>query len=126
MELRRLGNSGLKVSEIGLGGNTFGTTVHGDEAVRVIHRALDLGINFIDTADSYSNSRSEELVGKAVAGKRDEVVIATKVGWASKVAYAGPLSRAWIMRAVEASLQRLGTDYIDLYQLHRPDPDTPI
>jgi aryl-alcohol dehydrogenase-like predicted oxidoreductase len=126
MELRRLGNSGLKVSKIGLGGNTFGTTVHGDEAVRVIHRALDLGINFIDTADSYSSSRSEELVGKAVAGKRDNVIIATKVGWAAKVPHAGPLSRAAIIKAVEASLQRLGTDYIDLYQLHKPDPETPL
>jgi aryl-alcohol dehydrogenase-like predicted oxidoreductase len=126
MELRRLGNSGLKVSEIGLGGNTFGATVHGDEAVQVIHRALDLGITFIDTADSYSDGRSEELVGKAVAGRRNKVVIATKVGWAPKVAHAAPLSRAWIVRAVEASLQRLGTDYIDLYQVHRPDPATPL
>ncbi len=126
MELRRLGNSGLKVSKIGLGGNTFGATVHGDDAVRVIRRALDLGINFIDTADSYSGGRSEELVGQAVAGNRGELVIGTKVGWASKLNFAGPLSRAWIVRAAEASLKRLGTDYIDLYQLHKPDPETPI
>ena len=83
MQLRALGNSGLKVSTVGLGGNTFGATVQGDDAVAVIRRALELGITFFDTADSYSSGRSEELLGKALAGHRDEVVLASKVGWAS-------------------------------------------
>jgi aryl-alcohol dehydrogenase-like predicted oxidoreductase len=127
MELRRLGRSGLKVSAIGLGGNTFGATVQGESAVAVIRRALELGITFIDTADSYSNGRSEELVGRAVAGRREEVVIATKVGWALPEEHrGGRLSRRWIMQAVEGSLRRLGTDYIDLYQAHRPDDETPL
>ena len=80
MEMRRLGRSGLEVSAIGLGGNTFGATVDGDEAVEVIRRALDLGITFVDTADIYSMGRSEELVGRAIAGRRDRVVLATKFG----------------------------------------------
>jgi aryl-alcohol dehydrogenase-like predicted oxidoreductase len=127
METRRLGTSGLKVSTIGLGGNTFGATVDGNEAVQVIQRALGSGITFIDTASTYSNGRSEELVGKAVAGRRDEVVIATKVGWATPAEHkGGRLSRSWIMESVEGSLRRLGTDYIDLYQAHRPDEETPL
>ena len=127
MELRRLGNSGLKVSAIGLGGNTFGATVDGDAAVAVISHALDLGITFIDTANTYSNGRSEELIGKALVGRRDEVVVATKAGWAVPSEHkGGRLSRRWIMEAVEGSLRRLGTDYIDLYQAHRPDEDTPL
>ncbi len=127
MELRRLGNSGLKVSAIGLGGNTFGTTVQGDAAVAVIHRALDLGITFVDTADIYSNGRSEELLGQALAGRRTEVVLATKVGGGVPAEHrGGRLSRRWIMQAAENSLRRLGTDYIDLYQAHRPDDETPL
>ncbi len=127
VELRRLGNSGLRVSAIGLGGNTFGTTVHGEEAIAVIHRALDLGVTFLDTSDSYSEGRSEELLGRAVAGRRPNVVIATKVGWGVPPDLpAGTLSRRWIMQAVENSLRRLGTDYIDLYQAHRPDETTPL
>ncbi len=127
MELRRLGRTGLKVSAVGLGGNTFGATVQGEEAVAVIRRALDLGITFVDTADNYSNGRSEELVGRAVAGRRAEVVIATKVGWALPAEHrGGRLSRRWIMQAVEDSLRRLGTDYVDLYQAHRPDDETPL
>jgi aryl-alcohol dehydrogenase-like predicted oxidoreductase len=127
MELRRLGDSGLKVSAIGLGGNTFGATVDGDEAVGVIRRARELGITFIDTADVYSRGRSEELIGKAIAGRRSEVVIATKVRHPmSEGPYAGGLSRRWIMQAAEDSLRRLGTDFIDLYQAHAPDEETPL
>ncbi len=127
MELRRLGNTGLKVSAIGLGGNTFGTTVKDDAAVAVIRRALDLGITFVDTADIYSSGRSEELVGQALAGRRAEVVLASKVGAAVPAEHrGGRLSRRWIMQGVENSLRRLGTDYIDLYQAHRPDDETPL
>lgn len=127
MQLRRLGRSGLKVSAIGLGGNTFGATVDGADAVRVIQRALDLGVTFIDTADVYSRGRSEELVGQAVAGRRDGVVLATKVRHPmGESPYQSGLSRRWVMQAIEDSLRRLGTDYVDLYQLHAPDPETPL
>ncbi|HET8524425.1 MAG TPA: aldo/keto reductase [Thermomicrobiales bacterium] len=126
MELRRLGNSGLLVSAIGLGGNTFGATVDGADAVRVIQGAIDAGITFLDTADVYSQGRSEELVGQAIAGRRDKIVLATKCGMAmGESPYTRGLSRRWIMQAVENSLRRLNTDYIDLYQAHRPDPETP-
>lgn len=127
MEMRRLGISGLQVSVIGLGGNTFGATVDGDEAVRVIQGAIDAGITFLDTADVYSAGRSEDLVGKAIAGRRQEVVLASKCGIQMPAgAYAGGLSRRWITQAVEDSLRRLGTDYLDLYQMHRPDEATPL
>lgn len=123
MEQRRLGTSGLTVSEIGLGGNTFGATVDGDEAVRTIQHAIEQGITFIDTADVYSNGRSEELIGQAIAGRRDSVVVATKCGAQLQT---GGLSRREVMRAVDGSLRRLGTDYIDLFYAHRPDAATPI
>jgi aryl-alcohol dehydrogenase-like predicted oxidoreductase len=127
MELRRLGTSGLIVSALGLGGNTFGNTADADATSAIINRAVDLGINFIDTADSYSGGRSEELVGRVLAQHRQRVVLATKVGWAAPEGLpAGRLSRRWIMQAAEASLRRLNTDYIDLYQVHRPDDDTPL
>ncbi len=127
MEYRVLGKSGLKVSEIGLGGNNFGGRVGEQESISVIHRALELGINFIDTANTYSQGRSEEFVGKGIKGKRSEVIIASKVGFPMGD---GPnelgASSYHIMNAVEASLKRLKTDYIDLYYIHRPDPTTPI
>lgn len=127
MEQRQLGSSGLTVSAIGLGGNTFGATVDGDEAVQTIQQAIDQGITFIDTADVYSMGRSEELVGKAIAGQRESVVVATKCGiQLDSGAHAGGLSRRWIIQAAEDSLRRLGTDYIDLFYAHRPDPSTPI
>jgi aryl-alcohol dehydrogenase-like predicted oxidoreductase len=127
VEVRRLGNSGLKVSAIGLGGNTFGATVDGDEAVDTIRAALDLGITFIDTADMYSRGRSEELIGQAVAGRRQDVIVASKVRQSmGESPYMSGLSRRWIMQAVEDSLRRLSTDYIDLYQAHAPDNDTPL
>lgn len=125
--MRRLGKSGLKVSAIGLGGNTFGATVQGEDAISVIRHALDVGILFIDTADSYSAGRSEELIGRAIAGRRGEVVLASKVGWeVSRGPKVGRLSRRWIMESVEESLRRLGTDYLDLYQAHKPDDETPL
>jgi aryl-alcohol dehydrogenase-like predicted oxidoreductase len=105
----------------------WGTSDH-DESIRIIHRALDAGINFIDTADVYSFGESEEIVGKALAQKRrDKVVLATKVhGAMGKDPNAQGNSRRWIIAGCENSLRRLGTDYIDLYQIHRPSPDTDI
>ena len=127
MEQRALGRSGLTVSAIGLGGNTFGATVHGDEAVRTIHAALEQGITFIDTADVYSQGRSEEIVGQAIADRREKVVVATKCGITLDAGpHAGGLSRRWIMQAAEDSLRRMNTDYIDLFYAHRPDAATPI
>lgn len=127
MEQRQLGRTGLTVSAIGLGGNTFGATVDGDEAVRTIQAAIDQGITFIDTADVYSQGRSEEMVGQAVQGRRETVVVATKCGIPLESGpHAGGLSRRWIIQAAEDSLRRLNTDYIDLFYAHRPDPSTPI
>ncbi len=124
MHYRSLGRTGLKVSPACLGAMMFGAwgNPDHDESVAVIHAALEAGINFIDTADVYSAGESEEIVGQAIAGRRDEVVLATKF-----FAPMGPGpnqgggSRYWIMRECEASLRRLGTDHIDLYQVHRPD-----
>ncbi|HEX2185364.1 MAG TPA: aldo/keto reductase, partial [Chloroflexota bacterium] len=127
MEYRRLGKSGLKVSAIGLGGNTFGNGADEAQTGRIINRALDLGINFIDTADVYSRGISEEYVGKAVAGRRQEALIATKVqGRMGDLPNDEGLSRKHIMEGIEASLRRLDTDYVDLYQVHRFDSSTPI
>lgn len=128
MEQRRLGNSGLTVSAIGLGGSSFGGTVDGDEAVRTIRHAIEQGVTFIDTADVYIQGRSEELVGQAIAGRRASVVLASKFGGFEPDGgpASGWLSRRHMMRAVEGSLRRLGTDYIDLYYAHRPDPTTPL
>ena len=125
---RTLGGTGVKVSPLCLGAMMFGAwgeTDH-DESVRVIHRALDAGINFVDTADVYSRGESEEIVGKALAGgRRDHVVLATKFhGTMGDDPNEAGNSRRWIFREVEASLKRLGTDWIDLYQVHRWDPWT--
>ena len=125
MEFRRLGNTGVKVSVHCLGTMMFGQwgNPDHDDGVRVIQKALDSGINFIDTADVYSAGESEEIVAKAIAGRRDEVVLATKVhGRMGKNVNDAGNSRFWIMKEVENSLRRLGTDHIDLYQIHRPDP----
>ncbi|MFH1560231.1 MAG: aldo/keto reductase [Chloroflexota bacterium] len=129
MEYRRLGKSGLEVSEISLGtlGVGFTRGRSEQESVSVIAHALDLGINFVDTADIYDGGHSEEIVGKAVKGRRSEVIIATKFGIPPSELpsdYGG--SRYHIMQAIDASLKRLGTDYIDLYYMHWPDPTTPI
>jgi aryl-alcohol dehydrogenase-like predicted oxidoreductase len=129
MHYRPLGRTGIKVSPYCLGAMMFGGLGNPDhdECVRIIHKALDFGINFIDTADRYSGGESEEIVGKALEGRRDNIVLATKVH--------APMgddpnmqgnSRRWITRAVEDSLRRLKTDHIDIYQIHRPAPDTDI
>ena len=130
MEHRQLGRTGVQVSPLCLGAMMFGAwgnTDH-DESVRIIHRALDAGINFIDTADVYARGESEEIVGKALSGgRREHVVLATKVhgSMGDDVNEFGN-SRRWIVREVENSLRRLGTDWIDLYQIHRPEPDMDI
>lgn len=129
MEMRALGGAGMRVSRLCLGTMMFGKIGNNDHdgCVRIIHRAIDSGINFIDTADGYSRGESEEIVAKAIIGRRDNLVIATKfyAGMGDDPNMRGA-SRRWIMRAVEGSLRRLGTDYIDLYQLHRWDDDTEI
>src|SRR5687767_10504536 len=129
MELRPLGRTGVSVSQFCLGAMMFGAmgnTDH-DESVRIIHRALDAGINFIDTADVYSFGESEVIVGKALKGRRDDVVLATKANFpmGDDPNHRGN-SRRWLTRAVEDSLRRLQTDHLDLYQIHRPDPDVDI
>src|SRR4051794_11946206 len=129
MEYRTLGRTGVKVSPLCLGAMMFGAwgNPDHDDSVRIIHRALDAGINFIDTADVYSRGESEEIVAKALAGRRDDVVLATKVhGEMGDDPNQQGNSRRWIVRAVENSLRRLRTDWIDLYQIHRPEPDTDI
>ena len=131
MELRTLGRTGVRVSRFGLGTMVLGPWGNTDVAAcrRLIHRALDAGINLVDTADVYGDGETEEIVGSALAGRRDRVILATK--------FHNPVagdpdpnrrgnSRRWIMTAVEASFRRLGTDHIDLYQVHRPDPETAI
>jgi aryl-alcohol dehydrogenase-like predicted oxidoreductase len=129
MRYRSLGTTGVKVSPLCLGAMMFGQWGNRDhdESVRIIHRALDAGVNFIDTADVYSAGESEEIVGKALAGRRDDVVLATKAHGAmgDDPNHRGN-SRRWIVREVESSLKRLGTDHIDLYQIHRPEPGTDI
>lgn len=127
MEHRFFGRSGLEVSAVGLGCNNFGTRCDEKQTKAVVDAALDAGIDFFDTADIYGDGASETLLGRALGKRRKEVVIATKFGGRS---LADPIkpgggSMRWIRRAVEASLERLGTDYIDLYQLHFPDDATP-
>ena len=128
MQYRTLGRTGIKVSPYALGALALGTSIGNpdhDDSARIIHKALDAGINFIDTADAYGES--EMAVGKALKGRRDSVVLATKFGRpiGDDPNHQGA-SRRWIMTAVENSLRRLQTDYIDLYQVHRPDPATDI
>jgi aryl-alcohol dehydrogenase-like predicted oxidoreductase len=127
MKVRRLGNSGLKVSVIGLGCNNFGMRIDAEQTQAVVDAAIDAGITLFDTADVYGGTKSEEFLGKALGKRRHEVVVATKFGMpvgGDPKKRGG--SRKWIMQAVEDSLRRLGTDYIDLYQHHQPDPDTPV
>jgi aryl-alcohol dehydrogenase-like predicted oxidoreductase len=129
MEYRALGRTGVHVSKLCLGTMMFGAwgNADHDDSIRVIHRALDAGINFVDTADVYSAGESEEIVGKALKGRRDDVVLATKFwGPMGEDPNSRGVSRRWIIAEVENSLRRLGTDWIDLYQMHRPDPDTDI
>ena len=131
MDYRTLGTTGTKVTPLCLGAMMFGAwgNPDHDESIRIIHRALDAGINFIDTADGYSAGESEEIVGKALAGgRRDNVVLAVKFGvpFGDEDPNHRGASRRWITEAVEGSLRRLQTDWIDLYQVHVPDPNTDI
>ena len=129
MRYRALGRTGIKVSPYALGAMMFGAIGNPDhdDSIRIIHTALDAGINFIDTADAYSHGESEEIVGKALKGRRDNVVLATKL-WMPMGDDPNQRgnSRRWIIAEAENSLRRLQTDWIDLYQIHRPDPDTDI
>src|SRR4051795_12179651 len=131
MSYRPLGGTGIEVSVHCLGAMMFGSVGNPDhdDCVRIIHTALDQGINFVDTADMYSAGESEEIVGKALQsrGNRDDVVLATKVHFPmGEGRNRGGNSRRWIIHEVEESLRRLGTDRIDLYEVHRPDPGTDI
>jgi aryl-alcohol dehydrogenase-like predicted oxidoreductase len=131
MRYRPLGHSGLLVSVAGLGCNNFGRRLDTEATRSVIDAAIDAGITLLDTADMYGTGRSEEILGEVLAGRRDQVVLATKFGHSGVDMGYGPAAgakggRAYIRRAVEHSLRRLRTDYIDLYQLHTPDPATPI
>jgi len=127
MHYRKLGRGGLKVSAICLGTMMYGSQVSETESIRIIERALDDGVNFLDTADSYVAGKSEQIVGKALKGKRHSMVLATKVGFStgSNINDVG-LSRKHIMQGIEDSLHRLNTDYIDIYYAHQPDCETPI
>ncbi|WP_406029297.1 aldo/keto reductase [Nocardioides sp. NBC_00850] len=129
MERRQLGRTGVSVSPLCLGTMMFGPWGNQDEndSIRIIHRALDAGINFVDTADVYSAGESERILGKALKGRRDDVVLATKFFMPmGEDPNQGGGSRRWIMRSVEDSLRRLDTDHIDLYQVHRPSPVTDV
>src|SRR4051794_40611424 len=129
MDHRLLGRTGVSVSKLCLGAMMFGAwgNPDRDESIRIIHAALDAGINFVDTADVYGAGESEEIVGKALKGRRDDVILATKFFNAmGEDPNRHGASRRWIVRAVEDSLRRLQTDWIDLYQLHRPDPSTDL
>ncbi|KRF40392.1 aldo/keto reductase [Terrabacter sp. Soil810] len=130
MTYRQLGDSGLTVSTVGIGCNNFGRRVDQDGTNAVVRQALDSGVTLFDTADIYGQGSSEEMLGLALGSERENVVVATKFGMDMQGAN-GPDwgvrgSRRYVRKAVEASLRRLGTDWIDLYQLHRPDPQTPI
>jgi aryl-alcohol dehydrogenase-like predicted oxidoreductase len=130
MQYRTLGGTGIRVSAYCLGAMMFGAHGNTDhhDSIRIIHKALDAGLNFIDTADAYANGESEEIVGKALTGRRDSIVLATKarLPMSAEDPNRQGASRRWLVRALEDSLRRLGTDYVDLYQIHRLDPDTDI
>jgi aryl-alcohol dehydrogenase-like predicted oxidoreductase len=127
MNYRNLGESGLKVPLICLGTNNFGGQISEEASIKIVNRALDCGINVIDTANVYTGGKSEEIIGKAVKGRRDEVIIATKVGFGSSEApNQTGLSRKHILSQVEHSLNSLQTDFIDIYYLHRFDSETPL
>jgi aryl-alcohol dehydrogenase-like predicted oxidoreductase len=127
MEFRRVGESGLEVSVVGVGCNQFGRRVDAPGAARIVHAALDAGVTLFDTADVYGGGESERLLGAALRGRRDAAIVATKVGsQMGEGPYNSGASRRHIRDGVEASLRRLGTDWIDLYQIHVPDADTPI
>ncbi len=127
MEYRSLGRSGLQVSAVGLGCNNFGMRIDKEQSAAVVDKALDLGINFFDTANIYGGTRSEEFLGAALGEKRKDIVLATKfVGPVGGSVLTKGASRRHMFQALEDSLRRLGTDWVDLYQIHFPDPGTPI
>jgi len=127
MDYRNLGRSGLKVSRICLGTNNFGGQVSEEASIAIVNKAVDCGINVMDTADVYTGGRSEEIIGRAVKGRRDQVIIATKVGFGvGQASNQSGLSRKHILSQVEHSLKSLQTDFIDVYYLHRFDPETPL
>jgi 1-deoxyxylulose-5-phosphate synthase len=126
MKYVTLGKTGLKVSKICLGAMTFGYTNDENESRTLIQKALDYGINFIDTANVYSRGRSEEILGEAIKDRREEVIIASKVFWSFRHPEASGLSRAFVLEELEGSLKRLQTNYIDIYYAHRYDPNTPV
>jgi aryl-alcohol dehydrogenase (NADP+) len=126
MEYRKLGRSGLKVSPLCLGAMMFGDQTAEEESHSIVGRAREAGVNFIDTADAYCGGKSEEIVGRAIRQDRDRWVLATKLGYPAGSPMAADLSRKYVMHAAEQSLRRLGTDYIDLYYLHRDDASTPL
>jgi aryl-alcohol dehydrogenase-like predicted oxidoreductase len=127
MDLRNLGKSGLRVSIVGLGCNNFGWTIDLEGARKVVNKAVDLGVTLFDTADIYGNrGGSEEILGKVLGDRRKDVLLATKFGMAMEDAEKKGASRSYILSSVEGSLRRLQTDWIDLYQVHQPDPLTPI
>ncbi len=127
MILRNLGKSGLRVSLVGLGCNNFGQRMDLESSTKVIHKALDAGITLFDTADVYGGrGGSEEVLGKVLGDRRKDIVLASKCGMAMDEGEKKGASRRYIMAAIDASLRRLKTDWIDLYQIHRPDPQTPI
>ena len=124
MELVQLGDSGLRVSRVGLGCNNFGGRIGLEETRAVVDAALDVGVTFFDTAETYgSGGGSERLLGEILEGRRDRVVLATKFGWGQEF---GDGAAAYVRKAIDGSLERLRTDYVDLYYLHKPDPATPI
>jgi aryl-alcohol dehydrogenase-like predicted oxidoreductase len=126
LETRAVGGGVLQATVVGLGCNNFGRRVDAAGTARVVHAALEEGITFFDTADLYGNGQSEEMLGAALKGRRDTAVIATKFGHQALGPERSGASRRWIRIAVEDSLRRLGTDWIDLYQMHTPDPETPL
>src|SRR2546430_8912192 len=126
--VRQLGDSGIQVTVAGLGCNNFGMRIDAAASARVVHAALDLGVNFFDTADVYGMGRSEHHLGAALKGRRDQAVVLTKFGNAADPEHPEHrgASPEHVRRAIEASLRRLETDYVDVYMLHRPDPETPM
>ncbi len=125
VQYRKLGNSGLDVSVLGLGTNNFGARIDQAASVKVIDQALDIGVNFLDSANSYGNGQSEQIIGSAMQGRRQKFIVGTKFYFGQGPNLTGG-SRKHMIEALDASLKRLQTDYIDLYMIHRADPNTPI
>lgn len=127
MDYRNLGTSGLKLSAIGLGTNAFGKRADRGSSISIIHEAIDHGVTFIDTANIYAGTQSESIIGEALKGKRDKVVLTTKAGLPTGAgAYERGSSARHLMQQLDASLNRLQTDHVDLFQIHTFDPDTPL